>query len=175
MDAENMDLADDSVGGVLCRWGFMVMADPAKAFAETRRVLRPGGRLCFSVWAGPERNPWASIVGATLVEREHIPAPQPGTPGIFSLADPERIRALVTGAGFGEPQIDEFPVTWAFDSFDGYWKFVSKTAGSLALAIAALPEDEREDVRETLRERTTQFESDGSFAPSGLCWNCVAS
>ena len=45
MDAEKMDLEDDSVDGVICRWGYMLMADPAAALAETRRVLRDGGRL----------------------------------------------------------------------------------------------------------------------------------
>ncbi|MGI9316535.1 MAG: class I SAM-dependent methyltransferase, partial [bacterium] len=54
MDAENMDLYTESVDGVLCRWGYMLMSDPGAAFKETRRVLRPGGRLCFSVFAGPE-------------------------------------------------------------------------------------------------------------------------
>ena len=42
LDAERMDLATDSVGGVLCRWAYMLMIDPPVAFAETRRVLRPG-------------------------------------------------------------------------------------------------------------------------------------
>ena len=51
MDAERMDLDDDSVDGVLCRSGYMLMADPARALAETRRVLRDGGRLAQSVWA----------------------------------------------------------------------------------------------------------------------------
>jgi len=51
LDAERMDLATDSVYGVLCRWAYMLMIDPAAAFAETRRVLRPGRRLAFSVWA----------------------------------------------------------------------------------------------------------------------------
>jgi ubiquinone/menaquinone biosynthesis C-methylase UbiE len=50
MDAERMDLDDDSVDGVLCRWGYMLMSDPATALAETRRVLRDGGRLSLSVW-----------------------------------------------------------------------------------------------------------------------------
>ena len=41
LDAERMDLETDSVDGVLCRWGYMLMIDPAAAFADTRRVLRP--------------------------------------------------------------------------------------------------------------------------------------
>jgi ubiquinone/menaquinone biosynthesis C-methylase UbiE len=43
LDAERMDLETDIVEGVLCRWAYMLMIDPAAAFAETRRVLRPGG------------------------------------------------------------------------------------------------------------------------------------
>ena len=61
LDAQHMDLEDRSVDGVLCRWGFMLMADPAMAFNETRRVLRPAGKLAFSVWGEPTRNPWAAV------------------------------------------------------------------------------------------------------------------
>ena len=45
LDAEQLDLPDDLADGVLCRWGYMLMSDLQAAFAETRRVLRPGGRL----------------------------------------------------------------------------------------------------------------------------------
>ena len=49
MDAERIELDGDSDDGVLCRFGYMLMADPATALAETRRVLRPGGRLALAV------------------------------------------------------------------------------------------------------------------------------
>jgi len=62
MDAERMDLDDDSVDGVLCRWGYMLMADRAAAVRETRRVLRDGGAVSFSVWGAPEDNQWATAV-----------------------------------------------------------------------------------------------------------------
>ena len=63
LDAERMDLDDDSVDGVVCRWGYMLMADPAAALGETRRVLRDGGPLAFAVWMTPDRNPWAAVPG----------------------------------------------------------------------------------------------------------------
>ena len=69
LDAERMDLDDDSVDGVVCRWGYMLMADPAAALKETRRVLRGGGPLAFAVWRTPDRNPWAAVPGMTLVQR----------------------------------------------------------------------------------------------------------
>jgi SAM-dependent methyltransferase len=47
----------------------MLLADPAAALSEARRVLRSGGRRALSVWGAPERNPWASIGGRILVER----------------------------------------------------------------------------------------------------------
>ena len=57
MDAERIELEDDSVDGVLCRFGYMLVPDPAAACSETRRVLRPGGRLALAVWRGSDRNP----------------------------------------------------------------------------------------------------------------------
>ena len=77
IDGERIELDDDSVDGVLCRFGYMLMPDSAAAFAETRRVLRPGGRLALAVWGALERNPFFAIIGITLVERGHIAPPGP--------------------------------------------------------------------------------------------------
>jgi ubiquinone/menaquinone biosynthesis C-methylase UbiE len=49
MDAEHIELEDATVDSVLCRSGYMLMADPAAALSETDRVLRPGGCLALSV------------------------------------------------------------------------------------------------------------------------------
>src|SRR5215213_25543 len=122
LDAERMDLETDSVDGVLCRWGYMLMIEPATAFAETRRVLKPGGRLVFSVWAAPERNPGLSLASRVLVELGHIPPPDPEAPGAFVMADPGRIRELVVGAGFAEPEIEEVPFRWWFADQEAYWR-----------------------------------------------------
>ena len=88
LDAENMDLEDDSVDGVLCRWGYMLMADPGRRARRDPARAAPGGRLAFSVWAPADRNPWATLPAVALVERGHMPPPEPGAPGIFALADP---------------------------------------------------------------------------------------
>ena len=84
MDAERIELDADSVDGVLCRFAYMLMPDPAAALAETRRVLRPGGRLALAVWGAPERNPWVTIGFGLLVERGHMPPPDPGAPNPFA-------------------------------------------------------------------------------------------
>ena len=112
IDAERIELDANSVDGVLCQSGYMLVADPAAALSETRRVLRPGGRVALSVWGEPERNPWASIAGRFLVERGHMPPPEPGAPGAFSMASEERTRELLEGAGFTAVRIEEVAVQW---------------------------------------------------------------
>jgi ubiquinone/menaquinone biosynthesis C-methylase UbiE len=174
MDAERMDLEDDSVDGVLCRWGYMLMADPATALAETRRVLRAGGRLSLSVWGAAERNPWASVPARAL--REHIgaPAPDPHAPGIFAMSDPDRVRALVRDAGFGEPRLEEVEVSWRFDDFDAYWRYVTQLAGGLAMVLQTMPDPDREAVRTMVEQAVGDFHTDGGLALPGLALNATA-
>ena len=164
LDAEQMDLDDSSVDNVLCRFGYMLMADPAKALAETRRVLRDDGRLVFGVWTTPEENQWAFIPGRVLVERGHIPPPEPEQPGIFAMGDPERIRELVTGAGFAEPAIEQVEVAWPYEDPDAHWSLTRKLAGPLANAIDQLDEDEREAVRTDVRSQIKPWMAEGSVA-----------
>ena len=171
LDAEKMDLPDDLVDVAVCRWGFMLMADPAAALRETRRVLRNGGPLAFAVWAGPERNPWAAIPGMTLVERGHLPPPEPGAPGIFALADPARIRELVLDAGFPEPSVEEVAFTFRYADSDEVWDTIVRLAGPLARVINGLPVEEQLATREAISGNLASFRrSDGSYEVPGVCW-----
>jgi SAM-dependent methyltransferase len=173
MDAERMDLEDNSVDGVLCRWGYMLMADRAAALAETRRVLRDGGRLVLSVWGEAPRNPWAALAGAALVQGGHMEQPEPKAPGIFGMADPEEIRAQLSAAGFADPQIDAVNVEYGFDDFEDYWRFLNELAGGVAMVIEQLSDDERESVRDQLRGWSAGFQSDGGLAMPGMAQNAV--
>src|ERR671910_1221736 len=71
MDAERIELDSDSVDGVLCRFGYMLMANPAAALGETRRGLGPPRRFALGGWGAAERNPWAAIGRPPLVGRGH--------------------------------------------------------------------------------------------------------
>ncbi|MCP9487079.1 MAG: methyltransferase domain-containing protein [Gaiellaceae bacterium MAG52_C11] len=173
IDAQAMDLPDASVDGVLCRFGYMLMPEPATALAETRRVLRAGGKLVFSVWAEAEANPWASVIGRTMVELDVVPPPQPGEPGIFALAQPERIRELARNAGFAEPEIERVEMTWAYGSFAEWWRFTLELAGALAAVIGQLTLEEQERVRATAERNATAFGPE--YVVPGVCLNVATS
>jgi ubiquinone/menaquinone biosynthesis C-methylase UbiE len=174
LDAESMDLDDDSMDGVVCRWGYMLMADPAAALKETRRVLRDGGPLAFAVWRTPDLNPWAAIPGMTLVQRGHMPAPEPGMPGIFALGEPDRIRELVTGAGFDEPELEEIAFEFRYADSDDLWDALVRIAGPLARVVKALPEDERQATREAIMENIESYrDADGSYTAPAATWGVL--
>lgn len=175
MDAERIDLPDGSVDGVLCRFGYMLMADPAAALAETRRVLRPGGRVALAVWGPPERNPWVATAGRVLVEGGHVPPPSAGDPSPFGLADAGRTAALLAGAGLASARVEEVPVTAAFRDVDDYLSLTEDTAGPLGIALRGLPAGARDDVRRRLDDALAPFAADGALALPGVALCAVAS
>jgi ubiquinone/menaquinone biosynthesis C-methylase UbiE len=152
LEAERLDLPDGSVDGVLCRWGYMLMADAAAAIRETRRVLREGGRVVCAVFAGPDQNPWAALPSRVLQDRGHLPPPEAGAPGILALADRDRLRRLFSEAGFARPAIEEIGFAFRFAGFDDYWEFLNRAAGAIALVLGRLGEDERDRIAGEIAE-----------------------
>lgn len=175
MDAERIELDDDSVDGVLCRFGYMLMPDPAAALSETRRVLRPGGRLALAVWRSAEQNPWISIAGRMLVERGLVPHPEPGTPGIFALASEERLRALLEEAGFAVERMDDVPVSFLYRDVDDYVRRARDTGGMFAMVWREASEDERGAMDGQLEEAFAPFAVDGGYELSGVALVAAAS
>jgi SAM-dependent methyltransferase len=173
LDAERMDLQSDSVDGVLCRWAYMLTIDPAAAFAETRRVLRPGGRLAFSVWASRERNPMLSLVGRVLESQGHISPPDHEASGAFVMADPGRIQELVMGAGFTEPEIEEVSFRWPFADQDAYWRYLIETSASASPVLRSLSLEAQEAVRGQVHEAARPFHSGEGYDFPAVCLNVV--
>ena len=102
-DVQVHDLGEASFDAAYSRFGVMFFADPVAAFGNIRRALRPGGLLSFTCWQSVFEDEWMLIPGAAVAEVTGAlpPMPGPDEPGPFSLADPDRVRAVLDAAGSG--------------------------------------------------------------------------
>ncbi len=175
MDAENIDLPDDSVDGVLCRWGLMLMMSPLVALKEIRRVLKPGGKLAFSVWGSPKDNMWATVAGIVMVSLGKMEMPDPNATGsMFSMAEKSTIDRMVGDAGFTKWEIEPIVVAWKFAGKEEHWSFLNDVAGAVSLLLREMDENSLVEVREALRGRLADFREGDGYAIPGVAINVVA-
>jgi len=161
MEAERIDLATASVDVVLCRWGYMLLDDPLSALRETQRVLRPGGRAAFAVWAPRDENPWNSVIQAVFAGRGLFPPTDPAEPGPFRLGDRAELRQLVGDAGLELVEMRDLPVLWSYAGANEYWDTMSTLSPSVSRAAAELPEETAAEMRAELAERSERFMTTG--------------
>ena len=169
LDADRLELPDGSIDGVLSRFGYILKGEPPPALAEIRRVLRPGGRLAFSVWAERSRNPWMTVPAEVMVERGHLQPQSEAETRLSAKRNPETITHLLTEAGFADPEIEELEVAYRFADAEELWFFISELRGPVALALADLPEAERNQVRAAVESRSSS--AVGGFELGGVSLN----
>ena len=92
------------------RFGVMFFNEPSPAFSHMRKSLRKGGRCVFVCWRTPRDNAWAMtpLAAARAALGITPPPADPHAPGPFAFADGERVRALLSGAGFGDIDVQRF-------------------------------------------------------------------
>jgi enediyne biosynthesis protein CalE5 len=163
LDLEAIDEPDSSFDIALCREGLMLVGDPARALAEIRRVLRPGGRIVLSVWGPRAENPWLAVVFDAVSEQLGVTMPPPGAPHPLSLGDRDRLEALLSEAAFAEVSVGELPTPYRAADAEEWWRRTSVLAGPLARKLAALPEDVAAELRSRAIAAITPYET-----PSGL-------
>jgi SAM-dependent methyltransferase len=150
-DAQTYDFGEARFDVLLSQFGTMFFDDPAAAFANLARAIRPGGRVALLVWAPVERNEWITTFHAALAG-DGTPPPVPDAPGPFSLSAPDRVRTLLTRAGFAGVSLDAVSArpSWGDDVDDAY-PFVLGTA-MVRRILDAMPADERGTAAGRLRE-----------------------
>jgi SAM-dependent methyltransferase len=113
VDAQSHEFLVDGFDTLVSRFGVMFFDDPVGAFANLHRAVRPGGRVAFACWQGFVDNEWLQVPGeavASEVGHPLVPARDgpdgPDAPGPFSLADPDRVRRVLTDAGYDAVTLD---------------------------------------------------------------------
>jgi ubiquinone/menaquinone biosynthesis C-methylase UbiE len=159
---------------LLCsRFGVMFFADPARAFANMRRGLRPGGRVVFACWRQARENPWLMLpLQEAYRHVPRLPEVGPDDPGPFSFADDGRVRRILEAAGFEAIGLD--PVDLNLDLANGAGlEAALDTAVGMGPASRALdgqPEPLRQAATASIRAALAQRQVGNSVPLPAALW-----
>ena len=170
--ADDLPFDDATFDGISVRFGYMFFPDLAKATTEFARVLKPGGRLCSSVWVKPEENPWTTIAMQAIATEAVVAPPDPDGPNMFRCAAPGYVSALYEGAGLGDVVEWDVDVELVTQSPEQYWEMISQ---HVSLAVAALQQVDVPHGSGFGRKAITEvsaFEKDGKIRVPGMA-RCI--
>lgn len=165
--ADDLPFADAQFDSVSVRFGYMFFPDLTAATAELARVLRPGGRLCASVWVEPEANPWTTIVTGAVAAEIAPPPADPDAPGMFRCAAPGLIAARYEAAGLGSVAEWDVPVELVTRSADEYWDMISEHVSLAVAALRRVDAATKERIRVRVVEQVRAFAQDGTVRVPG--------
>lgn len=115
-DIAELPFPDHQFDLVVCQFGFMFLQDKIRGFSEARRVLQPGGRLLFSVWAPMQDNPVWQITNQVLTDAFGPLPPLFHKVGPFSSSYAPTVLQQLRDAGFGDVHVDRVQLTSAIAS-----------------------------------------------------------
>ena len=158
---------------VFSRFGVMFFEDPASAFANLASALRPGGRMTFVCWRPMGENPWMTL--PLQAAAKHVPLPEPGpqdAPGPFALADPDRLRGILEGAGLRAVEVvpHTVPVTVAAGAPLAAALDFMLDVGPTAALLREAPDAVRRDAMRSLEAALAPHHSDAGVVLSGAVW-----
>jgi len=170
--ADDLPFQDASFDSVSVRFGYMFFPDVARATAEFARVLKPGGRLCSSVWVRPEANPWTTIAMQAIATEAVVAPSDPDGPNMYRCAAPGYVSALYEGVGLRDVVEWDVAVELVTRSPEEYWEMISEHVSLAVAALQQVDEPARQRVRASAIARVSAFEKGGMIRVPGLA-RCI--
>ncbi|AVQ03923.1 methyltransferase domain-containing protein [Caulobacter segnis] len=162
-----------SFDAIISRFGVMFFPDPVSAFANLRRALKPGGRLAFAAWRGPEENPLSQIpLRAAAPFLSEPPRFETEGPGRFAFADRDRVRGVLEASGWREIAVAPLDAASPL-SFDELLT-MSLRVGPLNPILKAADEDMRRKVGEAVATALAPHVREGVATMNSACWLVTA-
>ena len=170
--ADELPFDDGTFDSVSVRFGYMFFPDAATATTEFVRVLKPGGRVCSSVWIRPDENPWTSILMQAIESEVQLAAPDPNGPNMFRCAAPGHVSALYEAAGLHDVAEWDVGVELTTSSPAEYWEMMSDHVSLAVAALQQADEPARERIRAMVIANVSAFEQDGEVRVPGMA-RCI--
>ena len=170
--ADDLPLGDATFDSVSVRFGYMFFPDVARATAEFVRVLKPGGRLCSSVWVKPEENPWTAVVMQAIAAEVVLAPPDPDGPNMFRCAAPGYVSAEYEAAGLRDVTEWDVDIELVTRSPTQYWEMISEHVSLAVAALHQVDELARERIAQSVIAKVSAYEHDGTVRIPGVA-RCI--
>ena len=153
------------------RFGVMFFTDPAAAFANIRKALKPGGRLAFVCWRAYEENQWARDVFEAALDLLPPQEPtDPLAPGPFALADRRRLKTILARAGFQDVRVSALDTVMMLGATAQDAAYEVLQLGPLSRAARELDDEVRAQIRDRVRPVLESFKTRAGITPAAACW-----
>ena len=170
--ADDLPFDGATFDNITIRFGYMFLPDMAKATREFARVLKPGGRLCASVWIKPEENPWTAVAMRAIATEISVEAPDPNRPNMFRCAAPKYVSGLYDDVGLRDIAEWDVEVELVTKSPEQYWDMISEHVSLAAAALGRVDGAARDRIRARAMADVTAFETGGVIRVPGLA-RCI--
>ncbi len=170
LDGEALhELPAESFDAAISRVGLIYFPDRHQALTGIHHALRDGGQFATITYSTAATNGFFSLPVSIIRERAQLPAPAPGQPGPFSLADPEVLEKDLFGAGFRDVVIDTIDAPVILPSAAECVRFERESFGALHQMLATMPPPEQSSVWDEIETALRQFDTaDGFVGPCEL-------
>jgi ubiquinone/menaquinone biosynthesis C-methylase UbiE len=171
------DFADNTLDAVLANFVLFHFAQPEVAVKEFHRVLKPGGRLAFTVWDRPDKAQALGIVlHAVQTHGDPHPAKLPTGPEFFLFSDDRKTNEMLKAAGFdiSDIEIGRVPTEWRLHSGDDLFEAFLTATSRLRATLEAQEKESLAQIREDIIARARQYRTgqDGLVIPMDAVLVC---
>jgi len=151
-DATALRFDAGSFDAVVMNFGMLHLAQPDKAIAEAHRVLRPGGRYGFTVWANPDLAVGFGMVLRAIEAFGSTSVPLPEGPSFFRFSDADEVRRALDRTGFAAVEVRPLSLTWPLSSPDALFEAMTRGGVRTAAVLRAQTPPVLESIRAAVRQ-----------------------
>ncbi len=171
-DAAVFPFKTDEYDVLVSRFGCMFFDDPKNAFRNIGAALRHGCRLALAVWRPPRENPWA--MEPISIAKQFIdmpPRPGPEEPSPFSFSDPDRVKIILSDAGWSNIDFAPLDIQLPLGRSDGEALTFLTQMGPLAVPLAEATKKNYTKAISSIRDLLdTKKNNDGIVRFAAGCW-----